>query len=235
MTTNGSQLERHASALRDAGVRRINVSLDSLRQDRFQRITRIGDLDKVLRGISAAQAAGFDAIKLNSVILKNYNHDEICDLVKFAIDEALDISFIEEMPLGLIGDHDRAVAYYSSDEVQRDIEERFTLIPTTETTGGPSRYFRVDDTNTRVGFISPHTHNFCNDCNRVRLTAEGRLLLCLGQEHSVDLRHVLRTHPGDMDALKSAIVNSMAIKPKGHEFDLNAQTAILRHMSVTGG
>jgi cyclic pyranopterin phosphate synthase len=235
MTTNGSQLERYAVALKDSGVRRVNISLDSLQPDRFRRITRIGDLDKVLGGIKAAQVAGFDAIKLNSVILKNYNHDEICDLVKFAIDEGLDISFIEEMPLGLTGDHDRAVVYYSSDEVKRDIEALFTLIPTTETTGGPSRYFQVAGTTTRVGFISPHTHNFCIDCNRVRLTAEGRLLLCLGQEHSVDLRHVLRTHPGDMDALKSAIVNSMAIKPKGHEFDLKAQTVILRHMSVTGG
>lgn len=235
MTTNGSQLERYAGELAAAGVRRINISLDSLRPDRFRKITRVGDLDKVLRGIAAAQAAGFESIKLNSVILRNYNHEEILDLVRFAIARHLDISFIEEMPLGIIGDHDRAIAYYSSDEVKRDIESAFELVPTTETTGGPSRYFRVPGTDTRVGFISPHSHNFCTECNRVRLTAEGRLLLCLGQEHSVDLRHVVRANPGDMTVLKSTLVDAMAIKPKGHEFDLTSRPVILRHMSVTGG
>jgi len=235
LTTNGSQLERYASELREAGVRRINISLDSLRPDRFRRITRFGDLDKVLQGIAAARAAGFDSIKLNSVILKNYNHDEIVDLVRFASDQGLDISFIEEMPLGVVNDHDRAVAYYSSDEVKLDLEKHFELIPTAESTGGPSKYFRVSGTATRVGFISPHSHNFCAECNRVRLTAEGRLLLCLGQEHSVDLRRVLRANPGDMQTLKSAIMDSMAIKPQGHEFDLTSRPVILRHMSVTGG
>ena len=132
-------------------------------------------------------------------------------------------------------DHDRAEAYYSSDDVRRDIETRFSLIPTSETTGGPARYFRLADTGSRVGFISPHSHNFCESCNRVRVTVEGRLLLCLGQEHSVDLRHVLRSNPGDDVALKKAIVDSMAIKPKGHDFDLSRREVILRHMSVTGG
>lgn len=235
MTTNGSQLERYATDLREAGVRRINISLDSLRPDRFRRITRFGDLNRVLRGIAAARDAGFERIKLNAVILKNYNHDETADLVGFAIDQGLDISFIEEMPLGMINDHDRAVAYYSSDDVRQDLASHFDLVPTTETTGGPSRYFRVSGTDTRVGFISPHSHNFCGDCNRVRLTAEGRLLLCLGQEHSVDLRRVVRANPGDMAVLKSAILDSMAIKPKGHEFELASRPVILRHMSVTGG
>jgi cyclic pyranopterin phosphate synthase len=147
----------------------------------------------------------------------------------------MDISFIEEMPLGVIGERDRAESYYSSDEIRRDLGQRFSLIPTTETTGGPSRYFRVAGTDTRVGFISPHSHNFCELCNRVRVTTEGRLLLCLGQEHSVDLRHILRSSPGDSESLKSAIVKSMGIKPKGHDFDLNRQPVILRHMSVTGG
>jgi len=135
----------------------------------------------------------------------------------------------------VIGDHDRAEAYYSSDAIKADLERRFTLVPTTESTGGPSRYYRVAGTGSRVGFISPHSHNFCGSCNRVRLTTEGRLLLCLGQEHSTDLRAVLRAHPGDLDALKRAIADSMALKPKGHDFNLGVAPIILRHMNVTGG
>jgi cyclic pyranopterin phosphate synthase len=235
LTTNGSQLERFAKPLRDAGVSRINISLDTLDADRFHRLTRFGELDKVLSGIGAAKAAGFEGIKINAVILKNRNHDEVGDLVRFAIDNELDISFIEEMPLGIIGDHDRSEAYYSSDEIRADLEQTYQLIPTAETTGGPSRYWRVPGTRTRVGFISPHSHNFCASCNRVRVTVEGRLLLCLGQEHSVDLRQVLRSHPGDMNRLKQTIRDSMAIKPKGHEFNLGAQPVIFRHMSTTGG
>ena len=235
LTTNGSQLERYAEPLRAAGVKRINISLDSLDPERFRRITRVGDLARVLRGIEAARRAGFERIKLNSVILKHRNHDEVCDLVEFAREHGLDISFIEEMPLGVIGDHDRAEAYYSSDRIRADLERRFTLIPTPESTGGPSRYFRLADGETRVGFISPHSHNFCESCNRVRLTTAGRLLLCLGQEHSVDLREVMRRHPGDVQRLKQAIAGSMEIKPKGHEFDLGAAPVILRHMNVTGG
>jgi cyclic pyranopterin phosphate synthase len=235
LTTNGSQLPRYAQALRDAGVRRINISLDTLRPDRFREITRVGELARVEAGIAAALAAGFDRIKLNAVILKNRNHDEVVDLVAYAVDRGMDISFIEEMPLGDIGERDRAQTYYSSDHVRRDIEERYTLIPTTETTGGPSRYFKVAGTGSRVGFISPHSHNFCESCNRVRVTVKGRLLLCLGQEHSVDLREVLRAHPGDDERLQSAIRGSMAIKPKGHDFDLHRRVVIFRHMSVTGG
>lgn len=235
LTTNGSQLDRLAGPLSDAGVKRINVSLDSLDEARFRTITRVGDLNKVLGGIEAAREAGFRRIKLNTVILKNRNEDEILDLVDFVVERGMDISFIEEMPLGLIGDHDRALTYYSSDEVRRDIETRYPLIPTTETTGGPARYFRVADTDSRVGFISPHSHNFCESCNRVRVTVQGSLLLCLGQEHSVDLRHVLRANPGDDARLRQAIIDSMAIKPKGHDFDLSRQVVIMRHMSVTGG
>jgi GTP 3',8-cyclase len=235
LTTNGSQLERLAGELRAANVKRINVSLDSLNADRFRRITRVGELNKVLAGIEAARRAGFERLKLNAVILKNRNHDEVGVLVQFAIDRGMDISFIEEMPLGVIGDHDRAEAYYSSDQIKSDLERCFTLVPTTETTGGPSRYYRVAGTDTRVGFISPHSHNFCSTCNRVRVTTEGRLLLCLGQEHSTDLRAVLRGRPGDLDALKQAIVASMAIKPKGHDFNLGEAPVILRHMNATGG
>ncbi|MCC6714280.1 MAG: GTP 3',8-cyclase MoaA [Gammaproteobacteria bacterium] len=235
LTTNGSQLPRMAQELKDAGVRRINVSLDSLRRDRFRQITRVGDLDQVLAGIEAARRVGFERIKINSVILRHRNDDEIIDLVRYASERGMDISFIEEMPLGVIGDHDRAEAFYSSDEVRRDIERAYTLTATAETTGGPSRYFRINETGTRVGFISPHSHNFCESCNRVRLTVEGRLLLCLGQEHSVDLKRVVRANPGDLATLKQAIRDSMAIKPRGHDFDLAAQPVIFRHMNVTGG
>jgi cyclic pyranopterin phosphate synthase len=234
LTTNGSQLEKTASDLKAAGVRRINVSLDSVNPDRFRSMTRTGDLDRVLCGIDAAVAEGFEKIKLNTVVLRNRNHDEVCELVAYAVGKGIDISFIEEMPLGRI-DHDRAEEYYSSNEIRRDLERHFKLLPTPETTGGPSRYWRVTGTPTRVGFISPHSHNFCAACNRVRVTAEGRLLLCLGNEHSVDLKRVLRANPGDGEKLKKAIVEAMDIKPERHHFDIQAQPVIVRHMSVTGG
>jgi len=235
LTSNGSQLPKMAQDLKDAGVKRINISLDSLDAEKFRCITRVGDLDKVMAGINAALETGFEKIKINAVILKNRNHDEVTDLVRFVLDSGMDISFIEEMPLGMIGDHDRAEAYYSSDQIRQDLEQQFTLIPTAESTGGPSRYYRIPDTDSRIGFISPHSHNFCESCNRVRLTCEGRLLLCLGQEHSVDLRHVIRSNPGDLEALKQAIRDSMEIKPRGHDFNLEAKPVIMRHMSVTGG
>jgi cyclic pyranopterin phosphate synthase len=235
LTTNGTQLPRFASDLRAAGVSRINISLDTLNADRYRALTRNGRLEKVLAGLDAAQAAGFSRIKLNAVILKNRNHDEVNDLVDFAIARGVDISFIEEMPLGHVGDHDRGECYYSSDRIRADIGARHRLLPTAETTGGPSRYFRIPDVATRVGFISPHSHNFCESCNRVRLTSEGRLLLCLGQEHSVDLRRVVRANPGDDQALKTAIRASMAIKPRGHDFDLEGLPVIFRHMNHTGG
>jgi len=235
LTTNGTQLPRYAAALKDYGVTRINVSLDSLRPERFRAITRKGELAQTLAGIDAARKAGFGRIKLNSVILKHRNHDEVGDLVRFAMERGLDISFIEEMPLGVIGDHDRAEAYYSSDEIRRDLSEQLELIPTTESTGGPSRYWRVAGSATRVGFISPHSHNFCGDCNRVRVTAEGRLLLCLGQEFSSDLRRALRAHPDDDDRVKEAIRRAMSLKPRGHDFNLAGQPIIFRHMNATGG
>lgn len=235
MTTNGSRLAASAEALRRAGVRRVNISLDTLDAGRFRAMTRVGELHRVLEGIDAAIAAGFERIKLNAVILKHRNHDEVTPLAQFAVDKGVDISFIEEMPLGEISDHDRAEQYYSSDEVRRDLETAFELIPSTELTGGPSRYYRIAGTNTRVGFISPHSHNFCGTCNRVRLTAEGQLLLCLGNEHSVDLKRVLRANPGDEARLRAAIVAAMAIKPERHEFTLQEKPVIFRHMSVTGG
>ena len=235
VTTNGTQLSRFAGDLRATGVTRVNVSLDTLRAKRFRALTRTGRIEQVLRGLDAAQAAGFDRVKLNAVILKNRNHDEVHELVAFAIERGLDISFIEEMPLGEVGGHDRAECYYSSDQIRHDLTQFYELLPTTETTGGPSRYFRIPGIKTRIGFISPHSHNFCEQCNRVRLTSEGRLLLCLGQEHSVDLRRVVRANPGDEVALRKAIVASMEIKPRGHDFNLDAQPVIFRHMSHTGG
>ncbi len=235
LTTNGMRLARYAGRLVRAGVRRVNVSLDSLRPDRFRHITRFGDLHQVLSGIEAARRAGFARVKLNAVILRGVNHDEVVDLAAFAIERGLDISFIEEMPLGAIDSHDRWQAFYSSDQVRADLERHFTLLPTTDRTGGPSRYWRVAGSDSRIGFISPHSHNFCGDCNRVRLTVEGRLLLCLGNEHSVDLKRVLRRWPGDLDKLKDAIVEAMALKPERHHFDLREQPIILRHMNVTGG
>ncbi|MCB1758258.1 MAG: GTP 3',8-cyclase MoaA [Gammaproteobacteria bacterium] len=235
LTTNGTQLPRYARELREAGVRRINISIDSLDPQRFRAITRTGKLQRTLDGIEAAIDAGFDRIKLNAVVLKNRNHDEVVDLVRFARRRGLDISFIEEMPLGVVVEHDRAEAFYASDEILRDLRRHYQLLPTTENSGGPARYYRFPDSETRVGFISPHSHNFCEQCNRVRLTAEGRLLLCLGQEHSADLRRVVRAHPTDPEPLRQAIIEAMQLKPKGHEFDLRAEPVIFRHMNTTGG
>ena len=235
ITTNATRLAHFADALHAAGVTRINVSLDTLKPERFRKITRVGKLNRTLAGIDAALAAGFQKIKINTVVLKHMNHDEVIDLVAFARDRRLDISFIEEMPLGIINDHFRADTYYSSDRILADLRQHHELIATTEQTGGPARYFRMPDSETRIGFISPHSHNFCDTCNRVRLTAEGRLLLCLGQEYSTDLRRVVRAHPDNDQRLRQAIVESMQIKPKGHDFDLNSQQVILRHMNVTGG
>jgi cyclic pyranopterin phosphate synthase len=235
ITTNGSQLETMASDLKVAGVKRINISLDTLDADKFKAITRTGDLQQVLRGIDAVKAVGFERIKLNAVILKGSNHQEVCDLVQYAVDKVIDISFIEEMPLGVVTKHDRSEAYYSSALIKEDLARRFSLEATLEKTGGPSNYFKVVGTQTRVGFISPHSENFCSTCNRVRLTVEGRLLLCLGNEHSVDLKAVLRENPSDMVVLKQAIIDAMLIKPEKHEFNIHEQPVILRYMSMTGG
>jgi cyclic pyranopterin phosphate synthase len=235
LSTNGSQLERFAPALREAGVQRINISLDSLDPERYHRITRFGELAKTLRGIEAARRLGFQRLKINAVVLKHRNHDEVVPLTQFAIERAMDVAFIEEMPLGEIADHDRAEEYYSSDQIKADLEQRYTLVPTTETTGGPAKYYRISGTASRVGFISPHSHNFCASCNRVRVTTEGRLLLCLGQEFSADLRAVLRAPGAAAQALERAIVAAMEIKPKGHDFNLAQAPVIRRHMNVTGG
>ncbi|WP_242597240.1 GTP 3',8-cyclase MoaA [Billgrantia sulfidoxydans] len=235
MTTNGAGLVKHARRLREAGLGRLNISLDTLDPERFRRLTRTGDLTRVLEGLQAAKEAGFAQIKLNAVILKGRNDDEVLDLVEFARAQGVDLSFIEEMPLGDVSDHSRAETFCSSDEVKAVIEQRYELIPTAESTLGPSRYFRMADSASRIGFISPHSHNFCASCNRVRVTAEGRLLLCLGNEHSVDLRAVLRQHPGDLDALKRAIVAALPLKPERHYFTTDGDVQIVRFMNMTGG
>jgi cyclic pyranopterin phosphate synthase len=235
LTTNGSQLVTAAPILKAANVKRLNISLDTLDAIKFKELTRTGDLQNVLNGIQAAKKVSFERIKLNAVILKNRNHNEVCDLVQFAIDNEIDISFIEEMPLGVVEKHNRAKAYYSSDEIRRDLEQRFTLIQSTEKTNAPSDYSDIPNTKTRVGFISPHSHNFCGTCNRVRLTVEGRLLLCLGNEHSIDLKEILRSPNFNVEKLKQAIVDSMEIKPEKHEFNVKKQPIILRYMNMTGG
>ncbi|MFW5432001.1 MAG: GTP 3',8-cyclase MoaA [Methylophilaceae bacterium] len=235
ITTNGSQLSKQAKQLKAAGVKRINISVDSLKPERFKEITRTGDLHKVLAGIDRAIETGFEGIKLNTVLMRGMNDDEAQDLVQFAIDKKIDISFIEEMPLGEVN-HARENTFISNVDTLKLLQSKYSLLPSTETTGGPARYWRVANTETKVGFISPHSHNFCESCNRVRITCQGELYLCLGQEEKVELMPLLRTHPDDDAHLIEAILKSMTVKPKGHDFDLKrAAPAVVRFMSHTGG
>jgi cyclic pyranopterin phosphate synthase len=237
MTTNGSQLQRLSGKLHEYGMKRINISLDTLHSRKFRHLTRHGNLDQVIAGIDTAIATGFERIKINAVILKGRNEDEALDLVNFARQRSIDISFIEEMPLGLIDEHDRALSYCSSDELREIIGRQHALQSLGEPAGdaGPARFFSMADSPTRVGFISPHSHNFCHLCNRVRVTAEGRLLLCLGNEHSVDLRAVLRSPDYTPELLKWTIVNAMDVKPERHHFDNSGEPDIVRFMNMTGG
>ena len=235
LTTNGSQLGKQSEALKAAGVKRINISLDSLNNDRFKAITRTGELQKVLDGIQAAKQAGFENIKLNTVLMRGINDDEALPLVEFAIQQALDISFIEEMPLGEVN-HARESTFISNADTLKILQNNYTLTHSTHQTGGPARYWQVAGTQTKIGFISPHSHNFCESCNRVRITCKGELFLCLGQEDKIDLMPLLRQYPTDDRPLIDAIMQSMSIKPKGHDFDLRrAQPAVIRFMSHTGG
>ncbi len=235
LTTNGSQLPKYAEDLKKFGVKRLNISIDSLQGGKFKEITRTGQLKSVIDGIHAAIDAGFEQIKLNSVILKNRNDDEILPLVDFARSKNLDISFIEEMPLGEIIEHDRQVTFYSSDNVRKIIDNEFGLEDSDKQTNGPSKYFKLKNSTSHVGFISPHSHNFCGDCNRVRITVEGRLLLCLGNEHSIDLRALMRGENADVETLRQAIEASMSAKPERHYFDAADQPQIVRFMNMTGG
>lgn len=234
MTTNGSQLVKMARPLADAGVKRLNISLDSLDAQRFHAITRTGDLLRVQAGIEAARSAGFQRIKLNTVAMKGRNADEIPALVAYAVERGLDITFIEEMPLGDVG-RSRGESYCSSDEVREIIAQHYTLIDSAEQSGGPARYVRLQAfPDSRIGFISPHSHNFCATCNRVRLTIEGRLLLCLGHENSIDLRALLRRYPTDDRPLLMAVRAALQRKPLRHEFNLD-DVQVVRFMNATGG
>jgi len=234
VTTNGSQLARHAEGLRAAGVRRINVSLDTLNAERFRRITRRGRLDDVLAGIDAAQAAGM-AVKINMVAMRGINDDEIEPMMAWAHGRDMGLTLIEGMPLGEVG-IDRVDSYLPLRELHDRLARRYTLSRMDKRTGGPARYVHVAETGGTLGFITPMSHNFCESCNRVRLTATGQLYLCLGQEDRVNLRDALRE--GGLAALDAALDHAMAIKPKGHDFIIDrsrSAPAVTRHMSVTGG
>lgn len=234
-TTNGSQLEQQAEALKQAGVKRINISLDSLNNARFKAITRVGELEKVLRGIQAAKKVGFDNIKLNTVLMRGINDDETLELVQFAIDQKIDISFIEEMPIGDVN-HQRNDSFVSNTDTLATIQAAYPMTSSSLNTGGPARYWQVENSSTKIGFISPHSHNFCEACNRVRISCKGELYLCLGQEDKIELMPILRAHPNNDEPLIQAIIDSMSIKPKGHDFDLQRATpAVVRFMSHTGG
>ena len=235
LTTNGSQLARYAQALRDAGVRRVNVSLDTRHPDLFRRITRWGDLAKVMDGIEAAAKAGL-AVKINTVALKDLNQAEIPDLMRWSHAQGFDFTLIETMPLGEV-DEDRTDRYLPLSLVRGALAREFTLTPSTYRTGGPARYFDVAETGGRLGLITPLTHNFCESCNRVRLTCTGTLYMCLGQEDSADLRTVLRGSEEDAP-LHAAIDSAMLRKPRGHDFVIDRRTtrpSLARPMSLTGG
>ncbi|MEX1304366.1 MAG: GTP 3',8-cyclase MoaA [Rhodovibrionaceae bacterium] len=236
LTTNGSQLARFAQPLYEAGVRRVNVSLDTLDPDRFAAITRWGKYDKVMQGLEAAKAAGLQ-VKINTVALKSVNDDEIHRLVEWCGEEGFDLTFIEVMPMGDIGNEDRIEQYYPLSLLRGDLEKRWTLADIPYKTGGPARYVEVAETGGRIGFITPLTHNFCESCNRVRVTCTGQLYMCLGQDDDADLRAPLRASESDAP-LEDAIREAIGRKPKGHDFIIDrrrgAQGAS-RHMSVTGG
>jgi GTP 3',8-cyclase len=235
LTTNGSLLSKFAAELAACGVRRINVSLDTLDAERFRHITRWGEIDKVLDGIRAAQAAGL-RVKINAVALKNINEDEIPQLIEWAHGEGMDLTLIEVMPLGDIGPG-RVEQYLPLSLVRSRLEQRFTLTDLDERTGGPARYARVRETGGKLGFITPLTHNFCESCNRVRITCTGTIHTCLGQEDALDLRRPLRASPDD-DLVSAAIDRAIGTKPKGHDFIIDRRhnrPSVSRHMSVTGG
>ncbi|WP_217438506.1 GTP 3',8-cyclase MoaA [Fertoeibacter niger] len=236
LTTNGSQLRKYAQELADCGVRRINVSLDTLDAAKFAHVTRWGRLDQVLDGIAAAQAAGM-RVKINAVALKGFNEDELIPLVRWCGDNGHDLTFIEVMPMGEMGTEDRLDQYWSLKDLRARLAAQFTLTDLAERTGGPARYVRLNETGQKVGFITPLTHNFCESCNRVRLTCTGELYMCLGQEDMADLRSPLRASPDDA-VLGQAIRAAILRKPKGHDFDYSRQQVagqMTRHMSHTGG
>ncbi|MGI3165901.1 GTP 3',8-cyclase MoaA [Pseudooceanicola sp. 200-1SW] len=237
LTTNGSQLERFADDLYACGVRRINVSIDTLDEEKFARVTRWGRLPQVLRGLDAAQKAGLN-VKLNAVALKGFNEDELFTLAEFCADRHMDLTWIEVMPMGDLGNEDRVGQFWSMRDLRTQLESRYTLTDLAESTGGPARYVRVEETGQKIGFITPLSHNFCESCNRVRMTCTGELYMCLGQEDMLDLRPALRNFPEDDGPLEQEIRRAISLKPEGHDFDYSRRRAdgqVSRHMSHTGG
>jgi cyclic pyranopterin phosphate synthase len=237
LTTNGSQLDRFAADLHAAGVRRVNVSLDTLDDKKFADITRWGRLAQVIKGIDAAQKAGL-RVKINAVALKGFNEDELFTITEWCAQRDMDLTWIEVMPMGDIGNEDRLDQYWPLRDLRASLAQRYTLTDLTERTGGPARYVQLQETGQKIGFITPLTHNFCESCNRVRLTCTGELFMCLGQEDVADLRAPLRNYPKDNAALVAAIRAAIERKPKGHDFDYSRQTVdgrVSRHMSHTGG
>lgn len=236
LTTNGSQLERFADKLYAAGVRRVNVSLDTLDEQKFADITRWGRLPQVLRGIDAAQRAGL-RVKINTVALKGFNEDELFTLAEWCASRDMDLTFIEVMPMGDIGNEDRLGQYWALSDLRARLAEQYTLTDLAERTGGPARYVRLEETGQKIGFITPLTHNFCESCNRVRITCTGEIYTCLGQEGHSDLRKPLRASQDDA-VLEDAIRAAISLKPRGHDFDYSRQDVagrVSRHMSHTGG
>ena len=237
LTTNGSQLEKYADDLYAAGVRRVNISLDTLDDQKFADITRWGRLPQVLRGVDAALKAGLK-VKINAVALKGFNEPELASITKWCADLGLDLTWIEVMPMGDIGNEDRLGQYWSLKDVRAEYAKHYTVTDLAERTGGPARYVRLEETGQKIGFITPLSHNFCESCNRVRITCTGEIYLCLGQEDMADLRAPLRDHPDTNAPLEDAIRAAIAMKPKGHDFDYSRQTLdgqMPRHMSHTGG
>ena len=237
LTTNGSQLGRFAQELFEIGVRRVNVSLDTLDDRKFSKITRWGRLEQVRRGIEAARNSGL-RVKINTVALKGFNEDELFDLVDWCARHDMDITFIEVMPMGDIDSQDRLGSYWPMTDLRRRLDERFTLADLPLSTGGPATYVRAEETGQTIGFITPLTHNFCESCNRVRLTCTGDLYMCLGQEDKAEFRELLRAHPDNDGPLIGAIRDAIERKPKGHDFDYSRRTVsgrMRRHMSHTGG
>lgn len=236
LTTNGSQLHRFADELYAAGVRRVNISLDTLDPDKFKRVTRWGRLENVIRGIDAAQKAGL-RVKINAVALKGFNEDEMITITEWCADRDMDLTWIEVMPMGDMGEEDRIGQYWSLNDLRTELAKSYTMTELSERTGGPARYVRLEETGQKIGFITPLTHNFCESCNRVRLTCTGELYMCLGQEDMADLRAPLRASDDDVQ-LEEAIRKAITLKPKGHDFDYSRQVVdgqMTRHMSHTGG
>ncbi|MDV7269417.1 GTP 3',8-cyclase MoaA [Thioclava sp. A2] len=237
LTTNGSQLGRFAPDLAALGMKRVNVSLDTLVPEKFAEITRWGRLDQVLEGITAAKKAGL-RVKINAVALKGFNEDELFPLIDWCGGEGHDLTFIEVMPMGDMGEEARVGQYWPLSDVRARLAERFSLTELDESSGGPARYVRLNETGQKIGFITPLTHNFCESCNRVRVTCTGELFMCLGQEDNADLRAPLRAHPDSDAALIDTIRAAISRKPKGHDFDYSRQGIVgqmSRHMSHTGG